>query len=250
MWLDDAGAGSGLGRWSCGQGSDLDQVVCKDAVSSPDPGAFGGVDAGAVPAVAAFEIADPALTSSSPFDGAAERFSMLFGPPGLRRFAFTRNHYVGDTNVGELLINAGFTVAAVGGDRAWRASGPFLHSLHRGSQLRRVSRIALLDTVIEHDSVVVVDDLGLVPELDRLAESPLGDRAGIGVVQADPPGRSARGDPGDPLAALGRDLAGRGEQVGQVVDRAGQPPAPAPRRRIVDAALAQRSRCGAGAAQR
>ena len=51
------GAGVWLGRCrSGGEGADLDQVVGQDAVSGPDPGAFGAVDAGAVPAVAAFEV--------------------------------------------------------------------------------------------------------------------------------------------------------------------------------------------------
>ena len=49
--------------------------------------------------------------------------------------------------------------------------------------------------MIQDDAVVVVDDLGLVPELDRATEPALGDRAGIAVVQADPPGRPIGGIP-------------------------------------------------------
>ena len=45
--------------------------------------------------------------------------------------------------------------------------------------------------------------------------------------------------PGDPLAGLRHDLPGRGQQLGQVVDRAGQPPAPPPRGRIVHTAFTQ-----------
>ena len=108
---------------SCGEGTDLDQVVGQDAVYGPDPGAFGAIDAGAVPAVAALEVTDPACAASAPFDDAAERSSVFFGPSRRGRFAFARNYHSGHTEVGELLIDLGFAVAAVGGDGAWRASG-------------------------------------------------------------------------------------------------------------------------------
>ena len=60
------------------EGADLDQVVGQNAVSGPDPGAFGAVDAGAVPAVAGFEVTDPSFAASAPFDDAAERFPVFF----------------------------------------------------------------------------------------------------------------------------------------------------------------------------
>lgn len=44
----------------------------QDATSGPDPGAIGGVDAAAIPAVAAFERADSAFAAGSPLDVAAE----------------------------------------------------------------------------------------------------------------------------------------------------------------------------------
>jgi len=62
--------------------------VGEDAVSGPDPGAFGAVDAGAVPAVAAFEVADAPFDAGPPFNGAAEGFSVFLGSPCLRWFAF------------------------------------------------------------------------------------------------------------------------------------------------------------------
>ena len=70
------------------------------------------VQAGAVPAVSAFKGADPAFASGSPFDGSAERFSVFVGAPRLRRFALARDHHVGDTEVGELLIYLGLALAA------------------------------------------------------------------------------------------------------------------------------------------
>ena len=75
-------------------------------MSGPDAGAFGAIDAGAVPAVGAFEVADPAFAAGSPFDGAAEGFSMLDGALRLGRSAFAGDHHVGDTEVGELAVDA------------------------------------------------------------------------------------------------------------------------------------------------
>jgi hypothetical protein len=43
--------------------------------------------------------------------------------------------------------------------------------------------------MVDDDAVVVLGDLGFVAELDRLAEPALGDRPGVRLVQADPPGR-------------------------------------------------------------
>ena len=81
-------------------------------------------------------------------------------------------------------------------DGARRPPGSLLHPRHGWGQLRRVGRIALLHSMIEHDPVDVVDDLGLVPELDRAPQPALGDRAGIRIVQADPPRRPVGSDPG------------------------------------------------------
>ena len=72
---------------------------------------------------------------------------------------------------------------------------------------RSIGRVAGLDGVVEHDAIVVVDDLGLVTELGRLAETALGDRAGVRVVQTDPPGGPVRGDTGQSMPGLRGDLA-------------------------------------------
>ena len=92
--------------------------------------------------------------------------------------------------------------------------------LHGGGEWGRVGGVAALDGVVDDDAVVVVEDLGLVAELDRPPEPTLGDRAGVAVVPADPAGGAVRSGPGQPLAGLFGDLAGGGEQPGQVVDRA------------------------------
>ena len=102
-------------------------------MSGPDPGAFEAVDAGTVPAIAAFEITDAAFAAGSPFDGAAEGFSMFFGASGLRRFAFAGDHHVLHAEVGELLVDLGFAVAAVGGDRAGVRPARFLTRFTAGA---------------------------------------------------------------------------------------------------------------------
>ncbi len=90
----------------------------------------------------------------------------------------------------------------------------------------------------------------LVPELDRFAQAALGDRTRIGIVQADPPGRAIGGVAVHPLAGLRDDLARRGQQFGQVVDRAHQPAPAPPRRRIVLTAGRQVGGLGLRAAHR
>ena len=127
-----------VGSRLCGQGADLDQVVGQDAVSGPDSGAFGAVDAGTVPAIAAFEVTDAAFAAGSPFDEASEGLSVFFGAPFFGRFALAGDYHVFHTEVGELVVDAGFAVAAVGGDRAGRLSGPLLDPRHGRGQLRRV----------------------------------------------------------------------------------------------------------------
>ena len=73
-----------------------------------------------------------------------------------------------------------------------------------------VGGVADVHGVIDDQAVGVVDDLGLVAELDRLAETSLADRSGVGFVQRHEPGRpggllavdSAAGLVDDPLGAL------------------------------------------------
>lgn len=61
----------------CGECSALDRVVGEDAVSAPGSGAGDGGEFGAVPAVAAFDVVDPAFGSGSPFDLVAEGSSVF-----------------------------------------------------------------------------------------------------------------------------------------------------------------------------
>jgi hypothetical protein len=54
--------------------------------------------------------------------------------------------------------------------------------------LRSVGRVALFHVVVQREPADVVDDLGLVAELDRTVDTALADRPCLGVVQADQAG--------------------------------------------------------------
>ena len=111
---------------SRGEGTDLDEVVGQDAVPGPDSGAFGAVDAGAIPAVATLEGADAAFTSGAPLDCSSERASVFLGLPGLAGFDFAGYHDRAHAEVVQGVVDAFLAVAAVGGDGARRAPGSLL----------------------------------------------------------------------------------------------------------------------------
>src|SRR4051795_5688686 len=93
---------------SGGQDGDLGEVVCQHSVSGPDPCSFGVVDHGAVPAVVAFEVTDPAFAAGSPFHVAAERspaFDVLSGFAGP---TFAGDHDLPDAEIVEVVVDAGF----------------------------------------------------------------------------------------------------------------------------------------------
>jgi hypothetical protein len=87
---------------------------------------------------------------------------MFFGASGRRGSTSAGDHNGRHAEVVRLLVNLGFAVAAVGGDRA-RYAGAFLNPSHCRDQLRRVGRIALFHRVIQDNAVVVVHHLGLLP---------------------------------------------------------------------------------------
>src|SRR5689334_8678969 len=88
----------------------------------------------------------------------------------------------------QVTLDGCVAVAAVGGDGAGHAAGAPGDPLDGGHQLGAVGGSAVFHGVVQDDTVVVVGDLGLVPELDRPVDAPLADRPGIGIVQADQPG--------------------------------------------------------------
>src|SRR6185437_2681647 len=71
----------GCGR-SGGQARDLGQIVGEYPVPAPDRRSLPAVQAGAVPAVAAFEVADPAFAAGAPLDQLAEAAAVLDGLAG------------------------------------------------------------------------------------------------------------------------------------------------------------------------
>ncbi len=107
---------------------------------------------------------------------------------------------------GEVVLDALLAVAAVGGHGPGRAAGAVLDPVDRRREQRRVGGVAPLDGVVHDHAVVVVDELRLVAELDRLSEPALGDRTSIRVVQADPPCRRRPESVRQPLPGLGGDL--------------------------------------------
>jgi hypothetical protein len=89
-----------------GQGADLDEVVGQNAMSSPDSGPFGAVDACAVPAVSAFEGADPAFASGSAFHRSPECPTPFLGLSDLAGSALARDHDRAHTHLVQAVIDA------------------------------------------------------------------------------------------------------------------------------------------------
>jgi hypothetical protein len=63
-----------------------------------------------------FEVADAAFASGSPFDEVAELASAFDGSSGLAGLAFSRYGNGFHTDRVQVVVDAGFAVAAVGGD--------------------------------------------------------------------------------------------------------------------------------------
>src|SRR6266508_742153 len=192
-WCSVTGDPGGLAALlvsSWGQRRDLDQVVGEHHVSAPGSGALDRGQFGAIPSVAALDVADPALRPRPPFDLVAEGPSMFELAAGCAGFALARDGDAVHPELVQVAFDLGFAVAAISGDRVRRAPGAAGDPFDRWGELWRVCGVAGLDVVVEDDAVGVVHDLGLVAELDRLAETALADRPGVGVVQADQPGRT------------------------------------------------------------
>ena len=222
----------------------------EDPLSGPGFRSFEVVQPSPVPTVSAFQGADPALATGSPFDGSAERSPVFDLLPGGTGPALAGYHHIADTKVGYGLVDRGFAVPAVGGHGPRCPPGPGLDPLDGGRQLRGIRRVPGLHVVVQDDAVVVVDNLPLVTELDRFAEPALRDRPGLPVVQTDHPGRPVRGGPGDPLPGLTDDPLGRLQQVGQVIHRSGQPTSTTPRGRITNPGRGEFGGLRPGPAQR
>src|SRR5664279_5360200 len=89
----------GWGGFLNGQGRDLDQVVGEDSLSAPGSGAGDGGEFGAVPAVAALDLVDPACGADAPFDLVAEGSSVFEVAAGSAGFALAGDGDVADAEV-------------------------------------------------------------------------------------------------------------------------------------------------------
>jgi hypothetical protein len=76
---------------------------------------------------------------------------------------------VADSEGAQVVLDGFLAVAAVGGDGPGRLPGPGGDPADGGGELRAVGGVALLHGVVADDAVVVVGDLGLVPELASLS---------------------------------------------------------------------------------
>lgn len=85
----------------------------------------------------------------------------------------------------EIIFDRCVSAAPISGHCPWWASGAAADPFDGGCQLRCICGVSELDAVVQDDTVGVVDDLGLVAELDRLAQSSLADRASVGIVETD-----------------------------------------------------------------
>jgi hypothetical protein len=150
---------------SAGQGADLGQVVGEDAVPAPDRGSVPAVQAGAVPAVSALEVADPPFGAGAPFDQPVETAAVLKCLAGRGGRGLAGNGNRAHAEFVQVAFDSGLAVAAVCGNRARDAAGAAADPPDRWCQLRPVGSGTVLNVVVQDDAVVVVGDLGFVPEL-------------------------------------------------------------------------------------
>src|SRR6478609_1789502 len=100
-----AGCWGSLPGLSVCEGADFDQVVGEDSVSDPDPCSFEGVDAAAVPAVAAFQGADPCFAAGAPFHVSSEGSSVFGGLSGFAGSPLAGDDDVAHTEVVEGVVD-------------------------------------------------------------------------------------------------------------------------------------------------
>jgi hypothetical protein len=145
----------GRGR-SAGQGGDLGQVVGEYSVPAPDRRSVPAVQACAVPAVASFEVADPAFAAGAPLDQLAEAAAVLDGLAGRGGGGLAGNRDRAHGRGVQVPFDGGLAVAAVGGHRAGHLAGAPGDPFHGGHQLRAVRDGTILHGVVHDDAVVVV----------------------------------------------------------------------------------------------
>ena len=223
------------------------KTPCPHQVRAPvDAGEFG-----AVPSVASFEVVDPSFGSGSPFDFVAEGSSVFELAAGRAGFACARDRHTAHAEGMKVVFDRCVAVATVGGYRPWWAPDAAGDPFDRRRQLRCVCGVSDLDAVVEDDAVGVVDDLGFVAELHRLAQPSFTDRASIGIVQADHPDGRIRHHPSQSATGLRHHPLGAPHDDVEVVDRLPSRPlrdplaVRSPRRALRITAIASRIVCSA-----
>jgi hypothetical protein len=93
------------------------------------------------------------------FHGAAERGPVLGGRRSLPGLPLRGDHDGPHAHLVQGLVDALLAVAAVSGDGSGTAPGAGDDPFDGSSELRGVGGVALLQSVVEHDAVVIVDDL-------------------------------------------------------------------------------------------
>ena len=157
----------------------------QDPLSDPGAGSVDAVDAGSVHAVAAFEGGDAAFGAGAPLDQPPERGLPFDLTPGGGGFGLAGDRDLGDAQAGELVVGAVVSVTAVGDNGPGDLADPTDGEPDGRDEQVGVGRVAAVDVVVEHEPVGLVRDLGLVAELDGLAEPSLDDPPRVGVVERD-----------------------------------------------------------------
>jgi hypothetical protein len=152
---------------------------------------------------------------------------------------FCRDPIMSNIQESKLIVRRKATVAAVGGDGAWRARFRFLIRLTADASCGASAGLPISTVWSSTIPSSLSVTWALWPNSDRLTQTALGDRPRIAVVQADPPSGAVGDLPGHPVPGLRGDLAGRGHQLGQVVDRTHEPATPPASGRIMHTASAQ-----------
>jgi hypothetical protein len=142
--------------------------------------------------------------------------------------ALARNRHAGHTEVVQGVLDALLAVTTVSGNGAGYSAGAGDDPLNRRDQLRSVGRVAPQQAVVDHYAVAVVDDLGLIAELDRYRNFTNIIRRSIGI-DGRPTRESKNGTNGAKNTGSTRPRPGKIDHFGPRISL-NQLPQPTPRR--------------------
>ena len=208
----------------------MTRLWVRNAISCPD--SFGAVDAGAVPAMAALDAADLAFAPSSPFDGPAEACQCSSARRALDSLSLRGMTTLLTQRLVSCRSTLDVTVAAVGGDYAWRHLASFFTRSTAGANCAKSGGLLCSTEGSSTISSTLSTTLALCPT--RPAACAGRWRSGGRPHRAGSPrGRPIEGvSPHDALPSLCHDLPRCGQQFLRVVHRAGRSPTPTPDNRV------------------